>query len=295
MKKLVMTRGLPASGKSTWAKEFIKDKKDWVRLNNDDLTAMLYGVEFKQGGVDLLDKTRKHILEFLMAQNLNIIIDNTNLHLKQEIYYREVVGLYNAEHYGEEHYEFSIKDFTNVPIGECLVRNRARSHPVPDRVIYDMHKAYLAVEAPALAQNSSAPKAIVVDIDGTMALVTNRTPYEMSKVYSDEPNTPIVNLVKTMANAGHTIFFISGRDECSRAETVRWLADKAGFPAGSYQLFLRPDEDQRPDTQYKKDVFAKYLKDKFYVDFWIEDRWRMTNAVRNELGITCLQCADGHF
>lgn len=237
-------------------------------------------------------------VDWLITKKMNIIADNTNLHPKQEVYYRSVVDEHNfkVQNGGEgELYEFSIKDFTNVPIGECLIRNRNRPGNIPDKVIYDMYNSYLKKEVPALEQDKTLPKALVVDLDGTMALMVNRSPYEMNKVYDDEVNQPIVDLVKIMQATGHRIYFISGRDQVAYDDTVRWLKDKAGMGAASYNLFLRPDKDPRPDTQFKKDVFEAELKGKYYVDFWIEDRWRMTHAVRNELGITCLQCADGHF
>lgn len=297
MKKLVITKGLPASGKSTWAREFVKGKKDWVRVNNDDLQLMMFGEAFAKGRGDFLDKVRMMFVDWLITKNMNIIADNTNLHPKQEVYYRSVVDEHNfkVQNGGEgELYEFSIKDFTNVPIGECLIRNRNRPGNIPDKVIYDMYNSYLKKEVPALEQDKTLPKALVVDLDGTMALMVNRSPYEMSKVYDDAVNQPIVDLVNIMKKTGHRIFFISGRDKCAEGDTIRWLADKAGITDG-YSIFLRPDNDPRPDTQFKKDIFEEHLKGKYYVDFWIEDRWRMTHAVRNELGITCLQCADGHF
>ena len=46
--KIILTKGLPASGKSTWAREFIKGKKDWVRVNNDELGSMLFGETFAE-------------------------------------------------------------------------------------------------------------------------------------------------------------------------------------------------------------------------------------------------------
>ena len=300
MKKLVMNKGLPqlGSGKSTWANEFIKGKKDWVRINNDDIQLMTFGEAFAKGRGDFLDKIRMNLVDFMMDQNMNIIVDNTNLHPKQEAYYRTLVEERNfsVQNGGSgEAYEFSIKDFTTVPIGECLIRNRKRPNPIPDKIIYDMHNQYLKKEVPMLEQDKTLKKALVVDLDGTMALITSRSPHDMKRVYEDEVNEPIRDLVYIMKETGHTIFFISGRDESTRADTERWLAEKAGFAKSGYHLYLRPDKDPRPDTEYKKQVFEQELKDKYYVDFWIEDRWRMTHAVRNELGITCLQCADGHF
>ena len=41
MKKIILTRGIPASGKSTWSKqEVLKDIEHSVRINRDDLRNM---------------------------------------------------------------------------------------------------------------------------------------------------------------------------------------------------------------------------------------------------------------
>lgn len=41
MKRIILTRGIPASGKSIWAKqEVLKDPEHSVRINRDDLRNM---------------------------------------------------------------------------------------------------------------------------------------------------------------------------------------------------------------------------------------------------------------
>ena len=41
MKRIILTRGVPASGKSTWAKqEVLKDPEHSIRINRDDLRNM---------------------------------------------------------------------------------------------------------------------------------------------------------------------------------------------------------------------------------------------------------------
>lgn len=37
MSKMIVLQGCPASGKSTWAKEFIKDKPNWVIVSRDEI------------------------------------------------------------------------------------------------------------------------------------------------------------------------------------------------------------------------------------------------------------------
>ena len=37
MSKMIVLQGPPACGKSTWAKEYVKDKKDWVIVSRDEI------------------------------------------------------------------------------------------------------------------------------------------------------------------------------------------------------------------------------------------------------------------
>ena len=68
-------------------------------------------------------------------------------------------------------------------------------------------------------------RAIIVDIDGTLALMGGiRTPHEYDKVHLDKPNKPIIDLVHLMYNANKhkdlTIFIFTGRMNVSFEEPV---------------------------------------------------------------------------
>ena len=55
MKKIILTRGIPASGKSTWAKqEVLKDPEHSIRINRDDLRNMSGNIGFLQENLILL-------------------------------------------------------------------------------------------------------------------------------------------------------------------------------------------------------------------------------------------------
>lgn len=41
-RELIFLKGLPASGKSTWAKEYVRSHKKALRVNKDDLRAMCH-------------------------------------------------------------------------------------------------------------------------------------------------------------------------------------------------------------------------------------------------------------
>lgn len=295
MKKIVMCKGLPASGKSTWAKEFVKGKKDWVRVNNDELTAMLFGEPFAEGRSTTVDHYRKLIIKDLMVKKLNIVVDNTNLHPKHFEFLTKLIeeynqsGMYAAE---PELYALEVKDFTDVTLEECLKRNKKRENPVPDFVIKKMFNDYVRKKDFKLVQDPKLPKAIIVDIDGTVADLNGRNPHIITNCKADLPITEIIDIVKRYAT-DHKVIFVSGRDGKARQDTKEWLSTVAGFTPASFILYMK--EDRGPDTDFKKTIFDKYIRDKFYISFVLEDRDRMVQTYRNEIGLPCLQVADGAF
>lgn len=306
MKKLkfIMNKGLPASGKSTWAKEYLAANSNTVRINNDSLQLQMFGVAFsmEKGAQDLLADVRVGMIEMAMLHGKNIIVDNTNLDPKMEKLYRNMVDEWNATAIGGPEvaqgpfYEFIVKDFTHVPVGECLKRNRLRVDAVPEKVIYQMYDKWLKPKNPVvLKQDESLPSAIIVDLDGTLALMGDRGPYEQYRVYEDTVNPGVFPIVSSfMQNPFCQVIFATGREEDCRSETVRWLKDKCGFDSDNYLLYMKADKDSRKDTVTKAEIFNEKIKGKYNVLFCLDDRWRVTQMWR-ELGLTCLQVEDGFY
>jgi predicted kinase len=263
MKEFVMLKGAPGCGKSTWTKEYIKGKKDYIRINNDDLSTMLYGEPFT-GGNKTIEKVRVKLIHDFMEKNVNIVIDNTNLHPKHVENYSEMVELYNAAlKPGKEAYKFIIKDFTDIPLDTCLARNRKRDNVVPEHVIRKMYNDYIAVPTKYLEQDITLPKAIIVDIDGTVANIDHRNPFDQRAVYEDPVIPNICNLVKAMATAGYKIIFLSGRTENCRSDTLKWINDKAKLPCEI--LLLNKNGESRSSDITKEEIFNNYVKDKYSI------------------------------
>ncbi len=75
-----------------------------------------------------------------------------------------------------------------------------------------------------MAGEERKPRAIICDIDGTIAIRGERSPYDYSRVGEDEPNLPIVELVRTLSeNWIREIIFVSDRDDSCEFETNEWL------------------------------------------------------------------------
>lgn len=143
-------------------------------------------------------------------------------------------------------------------------------------------------------------KVVIVDIDGTVALMGKgqpgrRGPYDWHRVGEDNPNQPIIDLVNTLRQSGHMIWFVSGRDEVCRAETSTWLI-KHGAALGGEPLLMRAHKDNRPDDEVKRELYEREIAPTFggRVAYVIDDRDKVVRMWRS-LGLTVLQVADGDF
>lgn len=139
MKKLLVLQGLPASGKSTYARELLSSSEEGtsLRINNDELSFMLYGKTYTPGdshASQLLGKIRAEIIRnaFRLGYQL-VIVDNTNLSPKTFKSLQRIAEDCDAQ------FELD-NSFLDVSIEECLRRNALRENPVPENVIWEMAK-----------------------------------------------------------------------------------------------------------------------------------------------------------
>ena len=139
--KIIATKGLPGSGKSTWARAYQNEQPigEVAIINNDSIQQALFGVSYVANyemdvGKMLKDIRYKLMLELWRANVHTVIIDNTNLSKSAR---EEVLWLVLEFANGEDD-SFEWKDFTDVPIWLCLERNEQRENPVPESVIYKM-------------------------------------------------------------------------------------------------------------------------------------------------------------
>jgi hypothetical protein len=130
---------------------------------------------------------------------------------------------------------------------------------------------------------------IIVDIDGTIALRGERDPYCWEDVINDEQNKPIIGLVMQLEQFNDLIF-VSGRKDICRNDTIVWL-ELCGFD--DFELHMRRADDNRPDEIVKKEIYEKHIYPR-KVRWVFDDRNKVVKMWR-ELGLTCLQVADGDF
>ena len=135
-------------------------------------------------------------------------------------------------------------------------------------------------------------KAIICDIDGTLAHMQNRSPYDWDKVGDDVVDKTIKEILRTFYNTSeYAIILISGRNDVCRQITERWLGKNYIFYDA---LYMRNHNDYRPDEVIKKEIYDKHIKDKYDVEFVLDDRNKVVKMWRG-IGLKCLQVEEGDF
>ncbi len=134
-------------------------------------------------------------------------------------------------------------------------------------------------------------QAIICDLDGTLALLRSRGPFDWARVGEDAPNLPIIDLVRRYAS-DHAVFIVTGRSEECRAATVCWLRE---HDVPCLCLFMRPTNDYRKDAVVKRELWERQIVPMGYsITLAVDDRDQSV-AFWRALGIVCLQVAPGAF
>jgi predicted kinase len=143
-----MTRGLPASGKSTWAREKQAEFPlgDIKRVNKDDLRAMLDAGKWSPENEAFVVYVRDCIVVAALKKGKSVIVDDTNLAPEHEVRLRELAHKNGAA--------FELVDFTHASPEECIGRDRTRADSVGEEVIRGMWDQFLSPAA--LAGSSSS-------------------------------------------------------------------------------------------------------------------------------------------
>jgi hypothetical protein len=178
-----------------------------------------------------------------------------------------------------------------------LLRNdQKRANYVGEKVIKDMYNKFIKKDiSRGKPLNPSDPdpelaRAVIFDMDGTLACIGDRSPYDGKSCAVDLPNQSIIALNK-MIPPDIRIIILSGRSDDSEKETLAWIDE---HNVNYDELHMRKAGDQRKDAVIKEEMFNAYIKGKYNVIFAVDDRNQVVELWRS-LGLTCLQVAPGDF
>lgn len=283
--KIKILIGIPASGKSTWCTEFLRQNPDWIRVNRDYFRLMLRNEQMCEPKIeDLITTLVNKTIHAALNKKLNVIVDATNVKVK-----------YVQEFIDEFKYDADIDyQVFDISVDKAIERDKNRTAMVGEDVIKRMYKDFkifmdtfhfqpvTKIERRPIIQpkwNSNLPDAVIFDIDGTIALMGKRGPFDWDKVFVDDCNGIVTEHIKLHWDRGRNILLVSGRDDICRKDTEEWL-DFYGIQYD--KLFMRPENDYRKDTIVKKEIYDNHIKDKYNIIAVYDDRLQVLDMWHKE-------------
>lgn len=312
--KLSITVGLPGSGKTTLAKKIREiAPSSTVLVSRDDLRAMLFDGEGILTGAQEAEVStyQKDIVKRGLRADKHVVVHDLNLREKYRTAWAKLAWNQGAN--------FDIVDLTQVPAAECVARDNQRMRDgkrhVGGALIMNLNKKFIMplkgqpVSNPyqdagfyptvyrPYVPDLSKPKAIIVDIDGTVAKCEGvRSPYDYTKVSLDKPNEKVIRLVQSAAyDLNYKILFVSGRlgpygSQCYK-DTEEWLYLNVKVPIEDLHMRWVDGVD---DTVIKAQIFDVNIYDNYNVQWVLDDRDRVVDMWRQR-GLLTLQVERGDF
>lgn len=277
--KAYVTVGVSASGKSSLAKKMMEEGKVQGIVERDQIRRNLFNFqqwsEYKfsrQKESQVSDIHCAMIEGFASLGDCNIIVSDTNLnesHRNALIAFLESVG-----------FEVEVID-CDVTWEEACRRDEQREFSVGRKVLYKQWQQWIEYKKLKgdwyyYQPSTSSPNAVVFDIDGTVAHMHNRGPFDWDKVGDDLPKIAVVQLAQFYHKLGFHVIFLSGRDGICYRETRKWITNNI-FPNGDYDLFMRAEGDTRKDSIVKLELFRNNIADNYYVMSLFDDRPQVVN------------------
>ncbi|MBL0913778.1 MAG: AAA family ATPase [Bacteroidia bacterium] len=293
MKTVWILKGLPGSGKSTLAKKMLDENPGNIkRLNKDELRAMLDNSHHTTANEKFVERLRDLMLIEALKDGKHVIIDDTNLSDRPLERITQLVQKYRKDSGDAVQVEILPVE---VPLQEAIERDTKREKKVGRDVIVRMYKQHMLKDERGphyKEQDPTLPPALVCDLDGTLAILCARSPYEALKCESDDLNAPVAEILRTYKAKGEHIILLSGREDNSREATERWLK-KHDIPYDA--LYMRTTKDHRKDSVIKKELYEAHILGRYFVRFVLDDRNQVVDLWRLELGLPCLQVNYGDF
>lgn len=143
---IVLVAGLPASGKSTFARQVFA-KTGHRRVNRKEIRRFLYSMShfgepwhesnFNESDEALVKHVERRILEHLLHAGQRILADNTSVTVASRVDYVQMARQFKKR--------IGII-YLNAPVQKCLEQNRKRDDPVPEGVISNL---FASVQMPS--------------------------------------------------------------------------------------------------------------------------------------------------
>ncbi len=304
---LFIFRGLPGSGKSTKAREMQAERGGRV-VERDEIRYMLYG-RYTDCDEKLVTNVQDRLIEEGLRMGENVFVSDMNL--RNSYVTRLIRKAWDAG------VEYEIVDMTDVDFDTCMARNNSlerqvKGKNVPDAVLHTNYNKFIKGKAyplPVFIEQGVVVEkqwkmyvpsghkigSIIVDIDGTLAKMVGRGPFDEHLVGTDELHQAVADMVWHASRAGVKIIFMSGRTQGCYDDTRAWLVEKMPWLKDvPWDLFMRRVGDQRSDDVVKHELFWEFVVPGHDVLYVIDDRNKVVSMWR-AMGLVCAQVAEGDF
>lgn len=296
--QILILVGAPGSGKSSFAKYFLRTEENWTRVSRDDFRSMQFqGSRGNERIESVLTFAVEASIEALLLRHCNVIIDAT--HCKKD-YINQYVKRFG--HMADIH--FKVFD---VPLEElenrCAERETQTGKHIPKNVIqkyvaefenlkkhFDFApilKKSLALNVPI--QDENKPSCFLFDLDGTLANANGRNMFNPTaeEVMNDLPINATIKVLHSLEK-NHDIIFVSGREATNYEATKNWLIKYVfNNEDQKINLLMRPEGDYRRDSIIKSELLHQHIFPSYNVLGAFDDRLQVVRECWNKEGIFC--------
>lgn len=282
--ELVMLKGLPASGKSTWAKDQIrKSTRPTIRINKDELRVMLHDGRWSKERETTIVGTRNWLATTALNNNQSVVIDDTNFAPVHEQQLYQIAIEANAD--------FRIVTF-DVGMEVCISRDESRLHSVGRAVIEDMYHKYVLTKPVYVVGQAYLPGVVICDLDGTIADPGDRNMYDETGLCKhDTPRRHVIQAVLGLVEASNAkLQFFTGRKATGAniVATTDWLQEEVIDEAGywvKWDLKMRAEDDYRRDSLLKEYLYRTEVEGRYNVVAIFDDRNQVVKETWRPLGL----------
>ena len=303
MKTVYILFGPPLSGKSYFTRLVTKNDTNCKVVSRDMIRDMLNDHSQNMETEKLVTKIYNNSLMAIIDNSeYDLILDNTHYRLQ---YVREALTLLDK---CKNNFEVKLIDFTDINLELLIKRNEVRDRKVSVDVIkkiYQTCKMNLKevksvvnsfVKQKHIIMKTSdirrdLPRAVIVDIDGTLAHKNDRNAYDYKNADKDECDEVISELTNQLYRLNYRVIILSGREDSCCDLTIEWLNKHM---ISYHDLHMRKSKDMRKDAVVKKEIYNQQIKDNYSVLCVFDDRNQVVEMWR-EIGLKCLQVQEGDF
>jgi predicted kinase len=288
---MICTVGIPASGKSTWAREHVKAYPKFIRVERD----IIRTVAFTDSG-NILDykftKAKEESVKLIHTDQIrtalwkgqSVIVSDTNLNPKTRA---ALIGI------GEE-FKISVEFKTfDTPLHQAVKWNDKRVNRVPDSVMINMEQKMRKwqgkfVQDPQDLVHNRPISCVIMDIDGTVANMKGiRGPFEWSQVGEDKVIQHVADYARFIyTEPNHDLVLFSGRDGSCRNLTEDWLGEN-GIHYDA--LHMREAGCNVNDTILKEQLYMDHIHGRYLVDHVVDDR-KQVCMMWESMGFRVMNC-----